>query len=114
MTVLSGLQFTLTLDALPDAGLVVVSFTGQEALSEPFALQLECASLDAELPLAELLNSQGTLTIWQNGTAVRRLTGIVAAATQGARGVRRTRYRLQLRSPLWRLQLRHNCRIFQG
>jgi type VI secretion system secreted protein VgrG len=114
MTVLSGLQFTLTLDTLPDAGLVVVSFTGQEALSEPFALQLECASLDAELPLPELLNSQGTLTIWQNGTAVRRVVGIVAAATQGARGVRRTRYRLQLRSPLWRLQLRHNCRIFQG
>lgn len=114
MTAMTGLQFTLTLDAMPDADLVVVSFTGQEALSEPFVLQLECASQDAELPLPELLNSQGSLTIWQDGTAVRRVTGILAAATQGARGVRRTRYRLQLRSPLWRLQLRHNCRIFQG
>lgn len=85
MTAMTGLQFTLTLDAMPDANLVVVSFTGQEA-PEPFVLQLECASQDAELPLPELLNSQGTLTIWQDGTAVRRVTGILAAATQAHAG----------------------------
>jgi type VI secretion system secreted protein VgrG len=114
MTAASGLHFTLTLDALPDSELVVVGFEGEEALSEPFQIQLECASTRTDLPLSRLLDSRGELRICVAGHPVRRVDGIVTAATRGESGFRRTRYRLQLSSPLWRLQLRHNCRIFQA
>ena len=109
-----GLHFTFVAQALPEVELAVVSFDWQEALSEPFSLQLELASTYDQLLGHPLLNSCGQLAIWFDGQRQRQVDGIIVSASQGERGLRRSRYRLLLRPPLWRLQLRHNSRIFQG
>ncbi|MBZ5489245.1 type VI secretion system tip protein VgrG, partial [Halomonas aquamarina] len=71
------------------------------------------ASRDGSLDAAELLDREATLTIWQDGEALRQVHGIVSEFGRGDRGHRRTFYSLVLRPGLWRLSLRHNSRIFQ-
>ncbi|MBZ5488727.1 type VI secretion system tip protein VgrG [Halomonas aquamarina] len=107
----TGLQFTLTLTGVDD--IAVIDFTHREALSQPFELVLNLASRDGSLDAAELLDHEATLTIWQDGEALRQVHGIVSEFGRGDRGHRRTFYSLVLRPALWRLSLRHNSRIFQ-
>ena len=114
MAAQQGLQFTFRVVAQSEIELAVVRFDWLEALSEPFLLQLDLASREGRLRCESLLNRRGQLTIWFDGQVRRQLDGIIVSATQGASGGRRSHYRLQLRPPLWRLQLRHNSRIFQG
>ena len=106
-----GLQFTLTLPGVDD--IAVIDFTHREALSQPFELVLNLASRDGRLDAAELLDREATLTVWQDGEALRHVHGIVSEFGRGDRGHRRTFYSLVLRPALWRLSLRHNSRIFQ-
>ncbi|WP_394426600.1 type VI secretion system tip protein TssI/VgrG [Vreelandella stevensii] len=107
----NGLHFTLSLPGVDDVA--VVDFTHREALSRPFELTLNVASRQGQLHAAELLDRDATLTVWQNGEALRQVNGIVSEFSQGDRGHRRTFYSLVLRPALWRLSLRHNSRIFQ-
>ncbi|SBR48044.1 type VI secretion system Vgr family protein [Halomonas sp. HL-93] len=107
----TGLQFTLTLPGVDDVA--VIDFTHREALSQPFELALNLASRDGSLDAAELLDREASLTIWQDGEALRRVHGIVSEFGRGDRGHRRTFYSLVLRPALWRLSLRQNSRIFQ-
>ncbi|MBZ5487730.1 type VI secretion system tip protein VgrG [Halomonas aquamarina] len=111
MALSTGLQFTLTLPGVDD--IAVIDFTHREALSQPFELVLNLASRDGSLDAAELLDREATLTIWQDGEALRQVHGIVSEFGRGDRGHRRTFYSLVLRPALWRLSLRHNSRIFQ-
>ena len=107
----TGLQFTLTLPGVDEVA--VIDFTHREALSQPFELALNLASRDGSLDAADLLDSEATLTIWQDGEPLRRVHGIIAEFGRGDRGHRRTFYSLVLRPALWRLSLRQNSRIFQ-
>ena len=111
MALSTGLQFTLTLPGVDD--IAVIDFTHREALSQPFELALNLASRDGNLDAAELLDREATLTIWQDGEPLRRLSGVVSEFGRGDRGHRRTFYTLVMRPALWRLSLRHNSRIFQ-
>ncbi|MCE8015494.1 type VI secretion system tip protein VgrG [Halomonas sp. MCCC 1A17488] len=107
----SGWQFTLALAGADD--LAVVEFTHKEALSQPFELTVRFASRDGSLSATDILDREATLTIWQEGEALRHVHGIVTEFARGDRGHRRTFYRVEIRPALWRLSLRHNSRIFQ-
>ncbi|MGR2738689.1 type VI secretion system Vgr family protein [Billgrantia sp. Q4P2] len=109
----TGLQFTLALAGADSAELAVVDFSLEEALSAPFTLKLRFASRDASLSASALLDRPVTLTIWQDGEALRRVHAIVSEFGRGDRGHRRTMYSLVARPALWRLGLRQNSRIFQ-
>ncbi|MCE8031886.1 type VI secretion system tip protein VgrG [Billgrantia tianxiuensis] len=109
----TGLQFTLALAGAETAELAVIDFTLEEALSAPFTLTLRFASRDGSLSATELLDRPVSLTIWQDGEALRRVHAIVTEFGRGDRGHRRTIYSLVARPALWRLGLRHNSRIFQ-
>ncbi|WP_043532733.1 type VI secretion system Vgr family protein [Litchfieldella xinjiangensis] len=109
----TGLQFTLTLPGQDVLDLAVIEFTHREALSSPFELAIEFASRDGDLTPETFLDRALTLTVWQDGTALRRVNGIATEFSRGDRGHRRTFYSLVLRPALWRLSLRHNSRIFQ-
>ncbi|MCE8040496.1 type VI secretion system tip protein TssI/VgrG, partial [Halomonas sp. MCCC 1A11062] len=61
----------------------------------------------------ELLDRPVSLTIWQDGEVLRRVHAVVSEFGRGDRGHRRTLYSLVARPALWRLDLRHNSRIFQ-
>ncbi|MBZ0328735.1 type VI secretion system tip protein VgrG [Halomonas sp. ANAO-440] len=108
----TGLQFTLTLPGANDV--TVVDFTLTEALSQPFHLSVNLTSRDPDLDPADHLDRDATLTIWQDGEALRRVHGIATAFGRGDRGHRRTFYSLTIQPALWRLGLRHNSRIFQN
>ncbi|SFI06181.1 type VI secretion system Vgr family protein [Modicisalibacter xianhensis] len=124
----TGLRFSLHLgaepgpsiddsmsDALPNqsADFAVIDFKMEETLSAPFRLVIDFASQRHDLAPADWLDRAVTLSVWQDGQALRRFHGIVSEFAQGDRGHRRTRYSLVVRPALWRLSLRHNSRIFQ-
>ncbi|MGY6565283.1 MAG: hypothetical protein ACXIU5_11130, partial [Halomonadaceae bacterium] len=52
----TGLQFTLDLAGVDSAELAVIDFTLEEALSQPFHLEVRFASRDAGLSATELLD----------------------------------------------------------
>ena len=107
----TGLQFTLLLPGANDV--TVVDFIHHERLSTPFKLTITFTSRDPGLDPADHLDRDATLTIWQDGLALRRVHGIATEFCRGDSGHRRTFYTLTLQSALWRLSLRHNSRFFQ-
>ncbi|WP_224750348.1 type VI secretion system tip protein TssI/VgrG, partial [Halomonas sp. ML-15] len=107
----SGLQFTLGLPGVEDVA--VIDFTHRERLSAPFELSVRFASRDGGLSASDILDREATLTIWQDGEALRLINGVVSEFGRGDSGHRRTFYHVEIRPALWRLGLRHNSRIFQ-
>ncbi|CAK7051299.1 type VI secretion system Vgr family protein [Saezia sanguinis] len=91
----------------------VVEFKLTEALNEPFVLEVELLSADADIDFAKLLDQGALLTIWQGATAVRRVHGVVSHFSQGNSGFRRTRYHAVIEPMLSRTQLFSDWRIFQ-
>uniref|UniRef100_UPI0013A68C38 hypothetical protein n=1 Tax=Billgrantia lactosivorans TaxID=2185141 RepID=UPI0013A68C38 len=57
----TGLQFTLALAGVDSAGLAVIDFTLEEALSAPFSLTVRFASRDGSLSATEILDRPVTL-----------------------------------------------------
>jgi type VI secretion system secreted protein VgrG len=107
----TGWQFTLALPGVEDVA--VIDFTHREQLSAPFELSVRFASRDGHLSATDILDREATLTIWQDGEALRTVHGIVSEFARGDRGHRRTFYRVKIQPALWRFGLRHNSRIFQ-
>ncbi len=91
----------------------VVEFELEEALCEPFRLNLKLASDKNAIDFRQVLDQPGTFTLWQDGRPARYVHGIVSHFTQGSSGFRRTRYELLLEPQLARLELCCNWRIFQ-
>ncbi|WP_273205607.1 type VI secretion system Vgr family protein [Marinobacter subterrani] len=109
----SGLQFTARIGDLPTDHFAVVGFVLAERLSELFHGRLELASTDPSLAAPDILEQPVDLVVWQDGTALRRFTGVVREFARGDTGHRRTRYEVVIQPPIWRLGLMHNSRIFQ-
>jgi len=110
----SGLQFTARVGELPSDLFSLVGFTLTERLSEVFHGHLELASTDPSIQASEILEQLVDLVIWQDGTPLRRFTGVVNEFVRAEAGHRRTRYELVIQPPLWRLGLMHNSRMFQA
>ncbi|WP_416059216.1 type VI secretion system Vgr family protein, partial [Pseudomonas aeruginosa] len=91
----------------------VVEFELEEALCEPFRLNLKLASDKNAIDFKQVLDQPGTFTLWQDGRPARYVHGIISHFTQGSSGFRRTRYELLLEPQLARLELCCNWRIFQ-
>ncbi|WP_458378445.1 type VI secretion system Vgr family protein [Pseudomonas chlororaphis] len=102
-------HFSLTIDGA-DSDFQVLSFTGREALNQPFAFELELVSEKASLDLEGLLHKLAFLQFAQSGTGIH---GLVYSIAQGETGKRLTRYRISLRPQLTYLAHRVNQRIFQ-
>jgi len=109
-----GLQFTARVGELPEDVFSVVGFELTEGLSELVHGRLKMASNLPTLAAADILEQRLELTIWQNGAAIRRFTGVVSEFVRGDSGHRRTHYEVVIQPPLWRLGLMHNSRIFQN
>lgn len=106
----AGLRFRFEADA---GELEVVRFELKEGVSQPFRLELALSSFDDAIDASTLLDRAVRFTIERDGSAMRTVVGIVTAFEQGETGFRRTRYRAVVESPLARLALRHDSRIFQ-
>src|SRR5262245_31599244 len=97
----------------PDA-LLLVGFSGQEALSQLFHFQLDLlAENRREVPFDRLLGQPVAVQLALPGGEKRHVHGLCNRVTQGARGKTFTAYRLGLVPQLWLLTKRVQSRIFQ-
>ncbi|MCF7200834.1 type VI secretion system tip protein VgrG [Pseudomonas oligotrophica] len=101
-------HFSLRLPVEHD--LQVLEFHGREALSTPFAFEVELVSERPDLDLESLLHQPAFLAFAPDGAGIH---GQVQRIAQGESGRRLTRYRLTLVPQLAYLAHRSNQRIFQ-
>jgi len=90
--------------------LQVLSFTGHESISQPYAFEVELVSERANLRLESFMHQQAFLAFDLEGQGIH---GVVNRIARGDRGKRLTRYSLTLVPRLVYLQHRCNQRIFQ-
>ena len=102
-------HFSLAIDGLA-LDLQVLSFSGREAISQPFAFDLELVGERPVPDLESLLYKPAFLTLGPAGNGIH---GLVRSAGQGDSGKRLTRYRITLVPQLAYLAQRTNQRIFQ-
>lgn len=102
-------HFTLSLEGQAH-DLQVLEFQGREALSTPYAFDLELVSEHPDLDLESFLHRPAFLAFSHAGGGVH---GLVRRIAQGESGKRLTRYRMTLVPQLAYLAYRINQRIFQ-
>ncbi|OJH42372.1 type VI secretion system Vgr family protein [Cystobacter ferrugineus] len=90
----------------------VVRFSGTEGMSSLFEFQVELASENPYIDFAEVVGKSALLTI-RGAEALRCLHGMVSCFEQLHELPRYTLYRATVSPLVWRLEHRHDCRIFQ-
>ncbi|MDM8348549.1 type VI secretion system tip protein VgrG [Pseudomonas sp. sp1636] len=108
-TSLTPSRFNLNVNAISH-DLQVLEFSGREALSQPFAFELELISERPDLDLESLLHQPAFLAFTPEGGGIH---GLIYRIAQGDSGQRLARYHLSLRPQLAYLAHRSNQRIFQ-
>ncbi|MGV8918241.1 MAG: contractile injection system protein, VgrG/Pvc8 family [Pseudomonas sp.] len=101
--------FRLDIQNLPHT-LNVLSFTGSEAISQPFAFELEVVSESSDLNLQSLMYRSAWLSF---AGARNGISGQIHGAGHSRRGPNLAHYRLSLGPRLTCLGQRFNQRIFQ-
>jgi type VI secretion system secreted protein VgrG len=102
-------HFSLSIEGV-EHDLQVLEFSGREAVSQPYAFDVELISERPDLDLESLLHQRAFLAFDQNDTGIH---GLIHRIAQGESGKRMTRYRLTLVPQLAYLTHRSNQRIFQ-
>ncbi len=102
-------HFSLAIEGVKH-DLQVLEFKGREALSQPFAFELELVSERPDLDLESLLHQPAFLALSPAGNGIH---GLIYRVAQGDSGKRLTRYHITLRPQLAYLAHRTNQRIFQ-
>ncbi len=103
------LQFSLAIEGFTD-DLQVLSFTGKESISTPYAFELVVVSQQADLDLLALLHTSAYLAYGADGVGVH---GLIYSVAQGQTRQRLTFYTLTLVPQLAYLEHRTNQRMFQ-
>ncbi|HEY0133756.1 MAG TPA: type VI secretion system tip protein TssI/VgrG, partial [Nannocystis sp.] len=107
---LLGDQPLFTFEAAGGGELRVVRFYGQEGLSGLFEFHLELAGGDVDL--AAIIDTPGVLKI-DGLEAPRLVSGVISSFEYVGQSRNLQLYEAQLVPWIWRLQHRHDCRIFQ-
>ncbi|HBX57788.1 MAG TPA: type VI secretion system tip protein VgrG [Pseudomonas sp.] len=102
-------HFSLSIEGVSH-DLQVLEFSGREAISQPFAFELELVSERPDLDLESLLHQSAFLALSPAGSGIH---GLIYRVAQGESGKRLTRYHVTLRPQLAYLAHRSNQRIFQ-
>ena len=108
---LLGDQPLFTLSTAAGGELRVVGFSGEESLSGLFEFRLELAG--AEVDLAAMLDKPAVLKI-DGVEAPRFVSGVISAFEYVGQARHLQLYEAQLVPWIWRLQHRHDCRVFQA
>ena len=91
----------------------VISFKLEEALNSPFVLEVELISHDPDIDFDTVIDQPAVFTIYQQGTPVRYVHGLISSFEIGETGFRRTRYRAVVEPSLSRTRLTSDWRVFQ-
>jgi type VI secretion system secreted protein VgrG len=92
----------------------VARFTATEGISELFAVELILTSDDRDIPFAEVVGKPALFMLETDQSAPRHIHGMVSRFRRDEEGKKFSVYRAVLVPKLWRLQHRHDARIFQG
>jgi type VI secretion system secreted protein VgrG len=104
---------TVTTPLSPDA-LLLVGFSGQEALSQLFTFQLDLlAKNQTDVAFDKLLGQKVTVTFQPLKGKKRFFSGICSRLIQGERDKDFTTYRMEMVPPVWVLTHKSQSRIFQ-
>jgi type VI secretion system secreted protein VgrG len=93
--------------------LLLAGFSGSEAISSPFAFDLELLSEDPGLDVDAMLRTPVVLTIDLPDGEQRRIHGLVRRFSQLGQHDELTSYNAELVPWLWFLSLSRDCKIFQ-
>ena len=104
--------FQFTVGGLDPATFEVASFSGREAISEPYWFEVRLLSRDPDVDPAGVLGAQATL-VRHRGLEPVPVHGVVAEFDLGSRTPDRAEYRAVLVPRLWRLGLARQSRVFQ-
>ena len=96
----SGLQFTFQVRGLEKETFGVTAFSGHEGISAIDRFLITLVSDRGTIRPDQVLDQSATLTVWQDGEAVRYFNGIVAGFTVGDKGHRLTQYQLSMTSAM--------------
>jgi type VI secretion system secreted protein VgrG len=102
-------HFSLSIEGVSH-DLQVLEFSGREAISQPFAFELELVSERPDIDLESLLHQPAFLAFAPGGNGIH---GLIYRVAQGESGKRLHRYHVTLRPQLAYLAHRVNQRIFQ-
>ena len=100
--------------ALADDELLLLGFTGREAVSRTFAFQLELMSENKSIDAQALLRKSAVVTIRLHDDSERYIHGLVSRFTQLGSRDEFAFYRAEIVPWLWFLSLTRDCRIFQN
>jgi type VI secretion system secreted protein VgrG len=105
---------TVTTPLGPDV-LLLVGFSGHEAISQPFTFELDLAAEDQSLvDFEKLLGRKITVNLTLPEGQKRHFSGICTSLTQGMRGIDHTAFQMEISPYLWLLTRRVRSRIFQN
>ncbi|MDR1044461.1 MAG: type VI secretion system tip protein VgrG [Candidatus Adiutrix sp.] len=103
--------FSFKIDSLPDDEFLVVSFNGEEGLSDLYRFELTLISKNKSVDLEQALYGRASLTL--NAFEGRRVIGgILASFTQGHEFGPYAFYKAELRPKLWWLTLTFHNQVF--
>ncbi len=102
------LRFHFTSTAVAEDTFLVISFTGEESLSQPFHFEIMLLSKKGSLDTAMLLQEPAIFTI-SGEKGVTPINGVLASCSETQKLGQFTVYKVSLVPKLWRLsQTRHN------
>ena len=104
---------TVTTPLGPDV-LLLVGFSGHEAISQLFSFELDLAAEDQTKVIFEkLLGHKVTVNLTVPGGQKRHFNGICTSFAQGMRGIEHTTYQMEVSPHVWLLTRRSRSRTFQ-
>lgn len=99
---------------LGDNKLLLRSFQGEEALSEPFHFSLRMQSEEASLDFSKIVGKSATISVKLADDTTRYINGIVGRFVQAGKDARLTTYLAELHPWFWLLTMSADCRIYQA
>ncbi len=94
--------------------LLLVSMTGDEALSQLFCYRADVLSSRLDIAMDEIVGKKASIRVELADGGARHFHGIVAQFEQGGSSQRLGAYSLELRPQLWLLTRRADCRVYQN
>lgn len=104
--------FSFKIDTLPEDEFLVVSFSGQEGLSQLYSFDLTLISKNKAVDLEQALYGQASLTLHTEHGGPRVIGGILSSLVQAQEFGPYAFYRAQLRPKLWWLTLTWHNQVF--
>ncbi len=105
-------RFAFSPSTLGDDVFQVVSFSGEEEISDTYSFSLLLVSEEPDVDFSKLINQPATLTVDRDGAPVP-ICGIVTEVSQTGQAGDYYSYEAELKPRLWRLSLTKHSRIFQ-